>query len=91
MNLNLNLALTPRSDDEAFNPEFLVVERVIGMQSMADDIPPSYLVKWWGVRAQCGRGSRRWCAGLGPPRLVEQLGGAGSWLVSPPRCIHTSM
>ena len=36
---------TGRSEDEPYNPDFEVVERVIGMQPR-EDLPPLYLVKW---------------------------------------------
>lgn len=35
-----------KSEDEPFNADFSVVERVIGTASTAEDVPPLFLVKW---------------------------------------------
>jgi hypothetical protein len=35
-----------QSEEEPYNPDFDVVERVIAFEPQEDDLPPRYLVKW---------------------------------------------
>ena len=44
-----NRGVGGRTEDEPYNPDFEVVERVIAVAPEDEDLPPRYLVKWKGL------------------------------------------
>ena len=40
------MQLGAATEDEPYNPEFNIVDRVIAERAQADDLPPLFLVKW---------------------------------------------